>query len=320
MFVIGLVGADVTPTIAEADDYFALIVSGATGGAAYVERYDEWRQTLVEALRGQEGFRDDHLTVLAETPGPGVGRASREGVGQALRDLRHRMSADSVLLIVLLGHGTDDGIDAKFNLVGPDLDAGEWSAQMDQLPGRVVFVNTTSASYPFVRRLSGSKRVVIAATQSSVQRYDTIFPEFFVSALAKEEADADRDGRVSVWEAFVSSSAEVRLWFQRQGRLATERAVLDDTGDGRGKEADEDGPDGALAARVFVGAGVGPPPAASDPSLVPLIAERENLEDLIAQLKSQKSDVEARVYDRELERLLVDLARVSRDIRRLTGC
>ena len=302
-----------------ADDYFTLIVAGASGAEGYVETYERWRQELVTVLRDQDGFRDDHLIVLAETPAPGVGRASREGVTQALVNLRDQMSRESILLVVLFGHGTYDGVDAKFNLVGPDLAATEWGELLDRLPGRTVFVNTTAASYPFVRQLARVGRVVISATATAAQRYDTVFPEYFVAALAEEASDANRDGRVSVWEAFEYSSAEVGRWYQRQGRLATERAVLDDSGDGSGREAGKDGADGVLAARMFVGAGADPPLILSDPSLLPLVARRDALELQVADLRSRKDDLEGRVYERELERLLIELARVSREIRQRTS-
>ena len=301
-----------------AGDYFTLIVAGASGGGTYVDTYARWRQELVSALRDQAEFRDDHLIVLAETPGPGVGRASREGVTQAFRDLRARMTDTSVLLVVLMGHGTYDGVAAKFNLVGPDLESTEWAALLDNSPGRTVFVNTTAASYPFVRQLARSGRIVIAVTSTSAQRYDTVFPEFFVKVLTQESADADRNGRVSVWEAFEYTSAEVRRWYQRQGRLATERAILDDSGDGSGREAGKEGRDGVLAAQVFVGAGVDPPLTSSDPSLVPLVERRDALEDQVADLRSRRDDLGAVAYERELERLLIELARVSREIRRRT--
>ena len=304
--------------VALADDYFTLIVAGASGGGPYVQTYEQWRQELVSALRDQGEFRDDHLVVLAETPGPGVGRASRDGVTQAFRDLSSQMTGESVLLVVLMGHGTYDGVDAKFNLVGPDLESREWAALLDACPGRTVFVNTTAASYPFVQQLARPGRIVIAATATSAQRYDTVFPEFFVRALTQESADADRDGRVSVWEAFEYTSAEVRRWYQRRGRLATERAILDDSGDGSGREAGKDGRDGVLAAQVFVGAGGDPPPIISDPSLVPLVERRDALEDQVADLRVRSADLEAVAYERELERLLIELARVSREIRRRT--
>lgn len=297
-------------------DQFALVISGAPGGPDYAETYTAWRQTLVDTLREQPGFRDDHLIVLAATPGPGVGRASRDGVTAAVDTLRRRMAADAQLLVVLIGHGTYDGVDARFNLVGPDLSAADWSRLLDSLPGRTVFINTTASSLPFVRRLAREGRVVIAATGSPAQRYDTVFPRFFVAAIGDAASDADKSGRVSVWEAFASASARVRLWYQQEGRLATERAVLDDTGDGVAGDADRPGDDGRLAASLFVGAGVVRPAAVDDPALGPLVARRDALEAEVAALRERKETLQAAEYARELERLLVELARVSRELRR----
>lgn len=305
------------PSVAWADEYFTLIVSGASGGAEYTERHERWRSTLIGAWRERTDFRDDHVTVLAETPGPGVGRASRAGVQRAVGELRTRMGDDAVLLVVLFGHGTFDGIDAKFNLVGPDLEAAEWRALLATLPGHVIFVNTTGASYAFLDRMAGARRVTIAATESPVQRYDTVFPEFFVGAFAEPSSDRDKNGRVSVWEAFAYASAEVRRWYQQQGRLATERAMLDDSGDGAGTEADGVGPDGTLSARLYVGAGVdAPPPAAGDPALAPLVARRASLEAQVSTWKGAKATMTPERYQAQLEWLFVELARLSREIRR----
>ena len=307
----------VLPTGASAEDYFTLVVSGASGDPRYVETYDRWRQTLIASLRSRPEFREEHLLVLADTPRPGVGRASREGVRQAFDLLRARMTDDSIASIVLFGHGTFDGVDAKFNLVGPDLGADEWRRLLETLPGAVVFINTTAASFPFLTRVAGARRVVVTATESSAQQYDTMFPEFLVQAFEEEEAaDVDRNGRLSILEVFEFASAEVRRWYQRQGRLATERARLDDTGDGIGREADETGPDGPLAARLHVGAGVETAIGVTDPSLAPLVTRRRQLEDEVADLKARKTEMAPDAYLDALERLLVDLARVSRDLRR----
>ena len=314
----GAAGALLAPAPAHGDQ-FALVVSGASGGPQYVEQYSAWRQTLVAGLRDQPGFRDDHLIVLGETPGPGVGRASREGVEAAVDALRRRMAADAQLLVVLIGHGTDDGVDARFNLVGSDLSAADWRRLLDSLPGRTVFVNTTASSLPFVRRLARDGRVVIAATGSPAQRYDTVFPRFFVAAVGDPASDADKDGRVSVWEAFASASARVRRWYQQEGRLATERAVLDDSGDGIGADADRPGADGRLAASLYFGAGVEQPAAAADPALAPLVARREALEAGVAAHRARKSALPQAEYAPELERLLVELARVSRELRQRAG-
>ena len=304
---------------AHGEDSFTLIVSGASGGAEYAQRLERWRAVLVEALRERPEFRDDHLRVLAETPGPGIGRASREGVRDAVAEIGRQMDSRSVLLVVLLGHGTFDGADARFNLVGPDLEAREWRALLDPLPGSVVFVNTTAASFPFLDRLGAAGRVVITATGSPAQRYETVFPEYFATAFGNPASDADKDGRVSVWEAFSYASDEVRRFYQRAGRLATERPMLDDTGDGIGRERDRGGPDGALAARLHVGAGAAAEADTDDPALAPILARRAGIEARIHELRAARESMDPADYRAALEPHLVALARVSRELRRLAS-
>ena len=300
---------------AQAEDHYTLLVTGVSGGATFKENHDRWRAALVAALRDLPVFDDDHLIVLAETPGPGVGRASREGVRQAADQLAGRMGEDAVLFVVLIGHGSFDGIDAKFNLVGPDLEAGEWDALLSRLPGRLVFVNTTTASFPFLERLAGRGRTIVTATESAVQRYVTVFPEFFVKAFVDPAADRDKDGRVSILEAFEFASSGVRQWYQQRGRLATERALIDDNGDGRGVEAGQPGPDGQIAARLFLGAGLEEAAIVTDPRLVPLVARRAELRQAVEDVKAAKGEMSPEQYLGDLERLLVELARVSRQIR-----
>ncbi len=306
---------------AEARDYFTLIVSGASGGPQYAERYDRWRSGLVAALRAQPGFRHDHLLVLAETAVVGVGRASREGVRDAIRELGGRMDGESVLFILLLGHGTFDGQDARFNLVGPDLTAAEWAALVEPLPGRLIFVNTTAASTPFLATLAKSGRIVITATASPVQRYATVFPEFLTRAFADAAGDFDRNGRISVWEAFAYASAGVRRWYQERGRLATERALLDDTGDGLGVDAGDaqDGPRAGLSAAAYVGAGVDDVATSQGGEANRLAVRRAALEVEVEALRASRATLAPERYAAELERLLLELARVSRDMRRLDG-
>ena len=308
---VGMVAVSCTAAVAQ--NQYTLLVTGASGGAAYATRHGEWRSTLITALRNLPGFDDQYLEVLAETPGPGVGRASREGVHQAIGRLAERMDIDDVVYVVMLGHGSFDGVDAKFNLVGP---AREWSAWLDRVPGRVVVVNTTSVSSPFIGRLSGRRRTIVTATESTVQRYDTVFPEFFVDAYVDRAGDADKNGLVSILEAFDYASQGVRRWYQERGRLSTERALLDDSGDGRGREAGKSGPDGLRAASQFLGAGPVRARAVTDPLLAPLVAKREELIDSVQELRAAKGEMSSEAYLRELERILVELALLSRRLNR----
>ena len=256
-----------------ADERYALVISGASGFQRYAENYNRWRSVFTSTLRTTLRFRDDNVIVLAEIPGPGVGRASRDGVRRAFERLHARMARGALSLIVLIGHGTYDGIDVRFNLVGPDLEASEWAELLNGLPERVVIVNTTGASFPFFERLAWPGRIVIAATNSMTQDFETIFSQFFTQAFDDPASDADKNGRVSIWEAFSFASFAVKAWYAQRSRLSTERALLDDSGDGMGTEADKPGADGSIARRVYLDPTI-ETTAVSDPILADLIDRR----------------------------------------------
>ena len=263
-----------------AGDSYALVVSGASGGEAYAKKYDDWRRTLVTTLTSTFGYPADHVLTFSES--------SSAQIQQAIRDLRMRMTKDDQLLITLIGHGTASDDVAKFNLVGPDMTAGEWADQLKTVPGRLVFVDTTSASFPFLRRLAAQGRIVITATDSAAQEFETVFPEYFIKAFADPSADGDKDGRVSIFEAFLYASANVRIWFDQHNQLPTERPLLDDDGDG------------AVARATFLQPRTGP---------------LNELELAIAALKARRSSMAPAAYDAELERLLTELARISAQTR-----
>ena len=295
---------------------FALIVSGATGGPEYVAQYTRWTDDLSKTLVDSLKFDPAFVTVLSDSPQVSTA-ATGENVRRALGSVRGRMTREDVLLIVLIGHGTFDGSDAKFNLVGRDLDSSEWAALLRPLPGTVVLVNTTSASFPFLEKLAGPRRVIIAATDSVVQRFDTVFPEYFIRALTDVSADIDKNGRISIWEAFAYASSGVRRHFQQRGQLSTERALLDDNGDGTGKDPSDPGDDGSLSSRTYIDESL-PGAAPTDEVLIKLLQRKSLLEADIEDLKIRKAFLPRDQYAKEFERLMIELAQVSHDIRART--
>ena len=298
-----------------AGERYALVVTGASGGDAYATKYDGWRQAFVSTLHDTFGYPQDHVVVLAERERDGVRQATRDNVRRAFGDLRRRLTNEDQLIVLLIGHGTSmDGEDAKFNLVGPDLSASEWMELLRPLPGRLVFVNTSSASFPFLRRLATKGRIVLTATDSSAQQFETVFPEFFIRALTDPEADLDKNGRVSIWEAFTYASSAVQRVFQEKGQLPTERPLLDDTGAGIGREAQTPGPDGAVAKITYLQPDA-PVALPSDNAVAVLFKRRAELESQLEALKARKDTMPADQYDTELERLLVEIARVSAQMR-----
>ena len=298
-----------------AGERYAMIVTGASGAEVYEQKYQTWRTSFTATLVDAFKYDPQRIIALAEHEGPGVQKATRENVQRALGDLRKRMTREDQLLVLLIGHGTTiDGDEAKFNLVGPDLTAREWADLLKPLPGRLVFVNTTGASFPFLRRMAARGRVILTATDSAAQQFETVFPEFFIKAFADDAADLDKSGRVSVWEAFAYASDGVRQWFEQKGQLPTERPLLDDTGAGVGREAQNPGTDGAVARITYL-----EPDAAlalpADTALAVLVRRRADLESSLEELKARKESTPPEQYDAELEKLLIEIARVGAQIR-----
>jgi len=301
---------------AVAADRYALIVSGAAGGDQYAEKYTAWRAAITRILVDKFKYPPERVVVLADSDEAGVRKSTRENVQRVLADFRKQLMKEDQLLILLIGHGTTSESDeAKFNLVGPDLTAGEWAELIRPIPGRLIFVNTTAASFPFLKKIAGRNRVVLTATDSSAQQFETVFADYFVKAFGADGADIDKSGRVSIWEAFNFASAGVRSWFEQKGQLPTERPLLDDTGAGIGREATQpQGSDGALARVTYLQP---EPPLVlpADANQAALVRRRAELEAQLEELKARKENMPSDQYDAELEKILTEIARVGAQLR-----
>lgn len=298
-----------------AGERYAIVVTGASGGDVYARQYAEWRSAFTIILRQTFNYPPDHIVVLAEDESDGVGKATRENVRAAFIALRNRVTQDDVVLVLLVGHGTGvDSEDAKFNLVGPDLSANDWADLLKPIPARLVFVDAASGSFPFLQRLAGKNHVVLTANDSAAQQFETIFPGYFVQAFQSDEADGDKNGKVSVWEAFTYASAAVRHSFEEKGQLATERALLDDNGDGLGREADADGPDGQIAQVTYLQPDR-PIIDTGDSELTGLLRRRAKLETDLDELRVRKSTMLPDEYEAALEKILIEIAQIDRRVR-----
>src|SRR5262249_54532502 len=141
-----------------------------------------------------------------------------------------------------------------------------------------------------------------------------IFPDYFLKAFEDGGADVDKSGRVSFWEAFAFASAGVRAWFELKGLLPTERPLLDDTGAGIGREAQNPGADGAVARVTYIA----PDPVLAlptDAGQAALVRRRADLEQQVEELKARKESTPPDQYDAELEKLLVEIARITQQLR-----
>ena len=150
-------------------------------------------------------------------------------VEKAFTDLAARARPNESVVVLLIGHGSFDGTQAAFNLPGPDLTVPDWARLLGKLSAqRVAFVNTTSSSGAFLPAIAAPGRVVVTATKTGGERNETLFPEPFVEAFNDDAADRDRNGHVSIGEAFEYAKAKVVQAFQQKGLLLTEHATLDE--------------------------------------------------------------------------------------------
>jgi hypothetical protein len=301
------------PAAAAAEQRWAIVLSGASGGAKYAEQMNTWRTSLATALVDRYGFAKDKVRVFVDESVKTGEQGTAANVRAAIAETKKQLARDDLLLLMLLGHGTYDGESAKFNLVGPDLTAAEWATLLNGINSKLVVINTTEASFPFLERLSGPNRVVITATDSAAQKYATVFPEYFAKAMGEASSDLDKNGRTSIFEVFAAASLAVKQHYEQRGQLTTERAIIDDNGDGVGRESDAPGPDGGLARILYLDSEN--PAAANNPELAELIKKRRELEAQAEALKLKKDSMPGPQWEAEYERLMLELAKVSREIR-----
>ena len=285
---------------------FAVIINGAGGEAVYAKQFEEWTRQLSSVLTAKSGFDAKQLTVLKG--------ATAEDVKRTFTTLKTQLDANNVVYVFFIGHGSFDGKESKFNLVGPDLSATEYNALLSSLPThRIVVFNMSSASGEFIKSLSAKGRIVVTATRSGQETNATRFPGFLIAALNARDADTDQDGHTSVLEAFVYANRLTADFYKQAGRLATEHAMFDDNGDGVGREKLEQG-EGLLARATYLDS-LSTDEAAARAATGRLLKERTRLEGEIEQLIARKGNMAEAEYEANLERLFIELAKVNRSIR-----
>ena len=301
-----------------------LIVTGASGEARFAAQFHALAMGLRAVATTKFGIPDSLVTYLAEqtTPDPRsiTGRSTRESIAQAFDRIAARASAGDAVLVLLIGHGSGDGGVSKFNVPGMDMSDADFDAQLDKLSNQVVaFVNAASASGDFIKKVSAKNRVIVTATKSNFERNETLFAGHFVGAFVKDGADTDKDGRVSILEAFTYARREVQREYETTNRLQTEHSMLDDDGDGAGRaDPGARGPDGMIASRFFLQSDAGvSAAAASDPRVAGLLATQSKLQSQLDSLRLAKGIMKEEEYEKALEDLLTKIAENASTLRAL---
>jgi hypothetical protein len=299
-----------------------LVVTGLSGEPSFAASFNTTAGAIHDAARNQWGVPAASLIWLAEDTTVDRtrinGRATRDGVRASLTRLLERSRPGDVITLLLIGHGSGESSDSRIALTGPDATAADIAGWLAPIKDRtLVIIVAASGSGDFLPVLAAPGRVVVTATKSAVERNESLFGARFAHGLASAEADADKDRRVSVLEAFLYAKREVAAAYAADGRLMTEHAIFDDNGDGIGvaDPGTASGADGSLARRVSFGRSMGP----VSPAVAALLAERRGLETEVEALRRRKDSMPEAAYLSELERLMVAIAQRTRSIRAATG-
>ncbi len=209
------------------------------------------------------------------------------------------LGREDTFTLVLIGHGTWDGVNYRFNLPGPDVTDQELKTWLDKIPAEQVVVAATSASGPLKDALKDSRRAVMTATRSGTEKNAVVFSRYFVEALRDATADADKNEVVTASEAFRFAEAKTKNYFETEKRLATEHAVLDDPG---------------CASRIAMARFGSVQKALADPAKKALLARKEELERSVDRLKLEKAAMPVEEYKAKLTAILIELAKVSEEI------
>jgi hypothetical protein len=302
-----------------------VIVSGLGGEKKYSTAFNDIASKLSDAGAKRYGIAENEIYWFGEDSASKAphyrGQSTKANVELALTQLAARAGPCDQVVLVLIWHGSGEGEETKVSIPGPDLSARDFAALLARFPTqKVAFVNMTSASGDMLPIISGPNRIVITATKSAFERNESQFARFFVDALTKDVADVDKDGRVSMLEAFRYAVAETKRVYETDTKLQTEHAQFDDVGLKTGV-ADPDGKtnQGLLARRFFLDGGFSSRNGANDPQLSGLYKEKFGIEDQIDQLRTRKASMNADAYDDALEGLLVQLARKAKTIRDIEG-
>jgi hypothetical protein len=293
-----------------ATNYY-VTVAGLGGTPEYEAQFKKWAADIDQSFRSNgPGSQVETLTGAA---------ATREHLTATLSRLASQVTEDDSLALMLIGHGSFDGTDYKFNIPGPDISATELDSLLNRIAARRQLVAVmTSASGAAFRELGKNGRIVITATKSGTEKNATVFARYWVDALRDPAADTDKNGTVSALEAFRYAQRKTAAYFESQKLLATEHATLNGSGsqkDANGERTSGGKQDQLASAFVLIR----PPTeaaAASSPQKQRLLSRKEDLEAKIDKLKYQKAAMPADEYKRELTTLLLELAKTQAEIDR----
>lgn len=292
-------------TYANADIYY-VVVSGLGGEPDYEQRFNAEAKDLDKILKNSTHSAHGFMLVGME--------ASSSRLKETLTTIAHSAKPEDDFVLILIGHGSFDGITYKFNLPGPDITAEEIAESCNHISSRrQLIVNTSSASGGAISALRHPGRAIVTATKSGTEKNATIFARYWVEALQDPSADTDKSGSISALEAFAYATKKTGSFYDSQKRLATEHAVFTDTISGEPVREATGGQGALMSSLILLRLGE-TQSAGSDPAKRILLGKKEELEQKIDTLKYQKAAMDPAEYKKQLTTMLLDLAHVQQEI------
>ena len=284
-----------------------VLLTAAWLPAAHAELY----VVIVQGLGGMDEFdsrftsQREKITTASESMAPGNvttfsgDEATREALLAHFDMLAAGMSDNDRVAIYLIGHGSYDGEQFKFNIPGPDITDADLAEIMGTLPGRNHFlVSTASASGAMLDTLETDSRILVTATRNGNEKNATEFGAYFAEALASGVADINKNNSISIQEAFDFAERGVAGFFESQGKLATEHPQI------RG--------DGAASFNLARLQAV--ETSNEDPRISALLTRRAELDTEIESLQLRRNEFSNAEYIERLQSLILESAQVGEQI------
>jgi hypothetical protein len=292
---------------AQAAPYY-VTVAGLGGEPDYEQRFTALAKDLDKLFKA--AANDAHVYTFTGSD------ATKARLSDTLGQIAREAKPEDEFTLILIGHGSYDGEEYKFNLPGPDISGEDLAILCDRIPAkRQLIVNTTSASGGSIGALQKAGRIVIAATKTGTEKNATVFARYWVDALQDTSTDTDKNETITALEAFVYADRKTAGFYESQKRLATEHPVFEDTGKKEAvRAASAESGEGTLAASFPILRIGSAQKAANDPAKRALLDKKEELERKIDLLKYQKAAMSADDYKKQLSDALLELARVQGDL------
>lgn len=307
LFSLGVLCIFLWSVSARAATYY-ITIAGLGGEADYEQRFQGLANDLDKLLKESGG----ELRVYTLSGKD----ATRARLTEVFGTVAHEAKPDDDLVVILIGHGSFDGTEYKFNLPGPDLSGSDLAALCDKVAAkRQLIVNTTSASGGSVAALKKSGRALVMATKSGTEKNATVFARYWIEAMRDPAADVDKNESITALEAFQYAERKTAEFYESQKRLATEHPQFEDTGKGDPVRAPSTENNEGLLLSTFTLVRIGQAQrAAADPAKRDLLAKKEELEQKIDKLKYEKAAMPEDEYKSQLTAALVELARVQQEL------